>query len=124
MAARGKAVRSAVSSGHHAITKGMRKTRSIGQDIERWWKVNEVQIPGTKDALYRAFLDSLEIAYYSRISRTFLYQLLLAANLQLEVLFSDEKLLFQKDHQHFEHLLVLLRLEGNRSGSANLTLAI
>jgi hypothetical protein len=59
MAARGKAVRSAVSSGHHEITKGMRKTRSIGQDIERWWKVNEVQIPGTKDALYRTFLDSL-----------------------------------------------------------------
>jgi len=59
MAARGKAVRSAVSSGRHAITKGMRKTRSIGHDIERWWKVNEVQIPGTQDALYRAFLDSL-----------------------------------------------------------------
>ena len=59
MAARGKVVTSAVSSGHHEITKGMRKTRSIGQDIERWWKVNEVQIPGTKDALYRAFLDSL-----------------------------------------------------------------
>ena len=39
----------------------MRKTRSIGQDIERWWKVNEVQIPGTKDALYRAFLDSLPV---------------------------------------------------------------
>jgi len=62
MAARGKAVRSAVSSGRHAITKGMRKTRSIGQDIERWWKVNEVQIPGTQDALYRAFLDSLHLA--------------------------------------------------------------
>ena len=61
MAARGKAVRSAVSSGRHAITKGMRKTRSIGQDIERWWKVNEVQIPGTQDALYRAFLDSLPL---------------------------------------------------------------
>ena len=59
MVARGKAVRSAVSSGHHEITKDMRKTRSIGQDIERWWKVNEVQIPGTKDALYRASLDSL-----------------------------------------------------------------
>jgi hypothetical protein len=59
MAARGKAVRSAVSAGRHEMTKGMRKTRSIGQDIERWWKVNEVHIPGTKDALYRAFLDSL-----------------------------------------------------------------
>jgi hypothetical protein len=41
------------------MTKGRRKIRSIGQDIERWWKVNEVQIPGTKNALYRAFLDSL-----------------------------------------------------------------
>src|SRR3989441_12987913 len=61
MAARGTAARNAVSSGRHAITKGMRKTRSIGQDIERWWKVNEVQIPGTKDALYRAFLDSLRL---------------------------------------------------------------
>jgi hypothetical protein len=47
----GKAVGSAVSSGRHTITKGMRKTRSIGQNIERWWKVNEVQIPGTKNAL-------------------------------------------------------------------------
>ena len=59
MAARGKAVSSAVSSGRHEITKGMRKTRSIGQDIEWWWKVSEVHIPDTKNALYRAFLDSL-----------------------------------------------------------------
>src|SRR6266446_19592 len=61
MAALGKAVRSAVSSGRHGMTKGMRKTRSIGQDIEWWWKVNEVQISGTKNALYRAFLDSLRL---------------------------------------------------------------
>ena len=51
MAALGKAVRSAVRSGRHEIIKGMRKTRSIGQDIERWWQVNEVQIPDTKNAL-------------------------------------------------------------------------
>src|SRR2546429_9893804 len=37
------------------------------------------------------------------------------ANLQLEMLFSDEKLLFEKDHRHFAHLLLLLRLEGNCS---------
>ena len=66
MAALGKAVRSAVTSGRHEITKGMRKTRSIGQDIERWWKVNEVQIPGIKDALYKAFLDSLQVSLSSR----------------------------------------------------------
>ena len=65
MAARGTAVRSAVSSGRHEITKGMRKTRAIGQDIEWWWKVNEVQIPGTKNALYRAFLDSLVLSALS-----------------------------------------------------------
>ena len=41
----------------------MRNIRSIGQDIEWWWKVNEVQIPGTKNALYRAFLDSLGVSY-------------------------------------------------------------
>ena len=61
MAAHGKAVKSAVSSGRHEITKGMRKTRSIGQDIEWWWQVNEIQIPGPKNVLYRAFLDSLPL---------------------------------------------------------------
>jgi hypothetical protein len=55
------------------------------------------------------------IATYYQISRTFLYQLLLAANLQLEVLFSDEKLLFQKDHRHLAQLILLLRLEGKCS---------
>ena len=47
MVALGKAVSNAVISGRREITKPMRKTPSIGQDIE-WWNVNEVQIPGTK----------------------------------------------------------------------------
>ena len=47
-----------------------------------------------------------EIANSYRISRTFLYQLLFVANLQLETLFSDEKRVVQKDPQHFEHLLL------------------
>ena len=51
LAALGKAVRNAGSSGHLEVTKRMRKTRSIDQQIERWWRVNEVQIPGTKNAL-------------------------------------------------------------------------
>src|SRR6202795_1610037 len=55
------------------------------------------------------------IAKSYQVSRTFLYQLLLAAHLQLEVLFSDEKLLFQKDHRHLEQLILLLRLEGKCS---------
>ena len=48
MVARGKAASNAVISGHRAITKPMRKTLSIGQDIEGWNAVHEVQIPGTK----------------------------------------------------------------------------
>jgi hypothetical protein len=56
-----------------------------------------------------------EIAKHYRISRTFLYQLLFVANLHLETLFSDEKLLFQKDYQHLEQLILLLRLEGKCS---------
>src|SRR3989442_15148894 len=52
-----------------------------------------------------------QIAQYYQISRTFHYQLLLLVSLQLETLFSDEKRLFQKDHQLLEQLLLLLRLE-------------
>ena len=50
MAARGKAVSSAVSFGRPEIPKRMRKTPSIGQDIEGW-DVNEGQIPDTKTDL-------------------------------------------------------------------------
>ena len=56
-----------------------------------------------------------QIAQYYQISRTFLYQLLFVANLHLETLFSDEKLLFQKEHRHLEQLILLLRLEGKCS---------
>jgi len=48
MVARGKAVRDVVISGRREMTKPMRKTPSIGQDIEWWDVVNEVQIPGLK----------------------------------------------------------------------------
>jgi hypothetical protein len=48
MVARGKAVRSVVISGRREMTKPLRKTPSIGQNIEGWMVVNEVHIPGTK----------------------------------------------------------------------------
>src|SRR5437763_16903775 len=54
----GKAVSNAEISGHHVITKLMRKIQSIGQNIERWER-DKVQIPGTKIALERAILDTL-----------------------------------------------------------------
>jgi len=52
------------------------------------------------------------IAKSYQISRTFLSQLLLMATLQLETLLSEEKLLLQKDHRHFDQRLLLFRLEG------------
>lgn len=41
--------------------------------------------------------------------------MLFMVHLQLETLLSDEQLLFQNDHRHVEHLLLLLRLEGKCS---------
>ena len=58
MVALGKAVRNAVLSGRHESTKPMRKTQSIGPDIEGG-EVNEVQIPVTKIEPQRPFLDTL-----------------------------------------------------------------
>ena len=55
------------------------------------------------------------IAPSYQISRTFLSPLLFLANLHLETLCSDAKLLWQKDHRHGEQLILLLRLEGKCS---------
>ena len=55
------------------------------------------------------------IAQYYRISRIFLYQLLLVANLHLQVLCSDEKGVLQKDQRPLQQLILLLRLEGKCS---------
>ena len=56
-----------------------------------------------------------QISQAYRISRTFLYQLLLAATVQLEVLFSDDQHQGQHPSSPFDHLAVLLRLEGKCS---------
>ena len=53
----GKVVSNAGISGRHEITKSMRRTPSIGQDIEAG-DVDEVQIPGTKNAFQKVFLDT------------------------------------------------------------------
>jgi hypothetical protein len=57
----GKAVRHAGISGRHVMTKLRRKIQSIGQNMERWER-DEVQIPGTKIALERAILDTLDVS--------------------------------------------------------------
>ena len=59
MAALGKAVASAVSSGRHEITNSTPRTPSIGPDIEAWKGEYEAQITSTKNARWKAFLDTL-----------------------------------------------------------------
>ncbi len=48
MVVRGKAARNAVISGRREMTKPLRKTLSIGQDIAGRNAVHEAQISGTK----------------------------------------------------------------------------
>ena len=56
-----------------------------------------------------------QIAQEYHLSRTFLYQLIWAANLQLETLFSDQKPQVQDSQPLFEPFILLLRLEGKCS---------
>jgi hypothetical protein len=56
-----------------------------------------------------------QIAQEYHISRTFLYQLLWAANLQLETLFSDQQPHIQDAQPLLEPFILLLRLEGKCS---------
>ena len=48
-----------------------------------------------------------QIASYYQISRTFLYQLLILANLHLEILFSDESFGIEQDRHHLDQLILL-----------------
>ncbi len=56
-----------------------------------------------------------QIAQEYHLSRTFLYQLIWAANLQLETLFSDQKPCVQAPQPLWEPFILLLRLEGKCS---------
>lgn len=81
-------------------------------DLDSHTRIHIVRLAWLHQGVYGKMT---QIAKSYQISRTFLYQLLLMANLQLETLFSDEKLLFHKDYQHLDQLLLLLRLEGKCS---------
>ena len=78
-----------------ALTRGdtMKFTRRA--DLDPQTRIHIVMLAWLYQGVYGKMT---EIANTYLISRTFLYQLLCAANLQLELLFSDEKRLFQKDH--------------------------
>jgi len=66
--------------------------------------------------LYQGIYGKMtQIAQEYHISRTFLSQLMWAANLQLETLFSDQKPQVQDSQPLFEPFILLLRLEGKCS---------
>src|SRR5215475_3313729 len=56
-----------------------------------------------------------QIAQEYHISRTWLYQLIWAANLQLETLFSDQKPCVENPPPLLDQFILLLRLEGKCS---------
>src|SRR5882724_6816691 len=62
-----------------------------------------------------AYGKMTQISKAYRISRTYLYQLLMAATIQLEVLFSDDQHQVQNLSSPLDHLALLLRLEGKCS---------
>src|SRR5215813_14462486 len=97
---------------HPPPTRGNTMKFTRRPDLDPHTRIEIVRLAWLYQGIYGKMT---QIAQVYQISRTFLYQLLLAATLQLETLFSDEKLLFQKDQQHLDQLLLLLRLEGNCS---------
>src|SRR5467141_3398192 len=64
-------------------------------DLAPQTRIDIVMLAWLHQGIYGKMTD---IAQCYQISRTFLYQLLFLANLQLETLFSDEKRLFQTAH--------------------------
>jgi hypothetical protein len=97
---------------HPPPTRGKTMKFTRRPDLDPQTRIQIVKLAWLHQGVYGKMT---EIATSYRISRTFLYQLLFVVNLQLETLFSDEELLFQKDHHHLHQLILLLRLEGKCS---------
>jgi hypothetical protein len=82
------------------------------RDLDPQTRIHIVMLAWFNQGIYGKMT---QIAQYYRISRTFLYQLLFVATLQLETLLSDEKRPGEQDQRHVEQLIMLLRLEGKCS---------
>ena len=72
-------------------------------DLDARTRIHIVKLAWLHQGIYGKMTH---IAQDYHISRTFLSQLLFVANLYLETLFSEEKLLFQKDPRHREPLIL------------------
>jgi len=81
-------------------------------DLTPYTRIEMVRLAWLNQGIYGKMT---QIAQDYHISRTFLYQLMWAANLQLETLFSDQKPHIQDPQPLFEPFILLLRLEGKCS---------
>ena len=82
------------------------------QDLTPHTRIDIVKLAWLNQGIYGKMT---QIAQDYDISRTFLYQLLWAANLQLETLFSDQQPLGPAPQPLWTPLILLLRLEGKCS---------
>ena len=82
------------------------------QDLTPHTRIDIVKLAWLNQGIYGKMT---QIAQDYDISRTFLYQLIWAANLQLETLFSDQQPLGPAPHPLWAPLILLLRLEGKCS---------
>jgi hypothetical protein len=82
------------------------------QDLTPHTRIEIVKLAWLNQGIYGKMT---QIAQDYDISRTFLYQLLWAANLQLETLFSDQQPRSPAPQPLWEPLILLLRLEGKCS---------
>ena|SRR5439155_25919056 len=78
-------------------------------DLTPHTRIEMVRLAWLNQGIYDKMI---QIAQDYHISRTFLYQLIWAANIQLETLFSDQKPHAQEPHSLLEPFILLLRLEG------------
>ena len=82
------------------------------QDLTPHTRIDIVKLAWLNQGIYGKMT---QIAQDYAISRTFLYQLIWAANLQLETLFSDQQPLGPAPQPLWTPLILLLRLEGKCS---------
>ena len=81
-------------------------------DVTPHTRIDMVRLAWLNQGIYGKMT---QIAQDYHLSRTFLSQLMWAATLQLETLFSDQKPHLQDPHPLFEPFILLLRLEGKYS---------
>src|SRR5262249_43079631 len=97
---------------HPPPTRGRTMKFIRRHDLTPYTRIEMVRLAWLNQGIYGKMT---QIAQDYHISRTFLYQLMWAANLQLETLFSDQKPHIQAPQPLLEPFILLLRLEGKCS---------